>query len=143
MVAPHSGYWVIEATHDQEVYSPYFVVEQNEYQSQDSQLCCGKTHTHIQKVSLLAVVIFSCVINIGPVVYRFVVEYGSDIGSLTDMCLAASHRRAAAPVLATLAGRNTNTVQRLNRKTTSSLCYYYEFMFNRGWYNGCNREYYK
>ena len=50
-----------------------------------------------------------------------VVEYGSNIGALTDPCLAASHRRAAAPVLPTLAGRNT-TVQRLNRTTISRRC---------------------
>ena len=30
MVAPHSGVLMIEASQDQEVYSPYFVVEQNE-----------------------------------------------------------------------------------------------------------------
>ena len=111
MVAPHSGVWMIEGSYDQEV-SRYFIVEQNEYLST---MLRDNAHKYL-KGSLLAVVIFSYVINIGPVVNRYVVEYGSDIGalSLTGMC-----RRAAAPVLPTLAGTNT-TVERLNRIKISS-----------------------
>ena len=90
---------MIEDSHDQEVHNPHFVVEQKEL-ILAVRLFCVEMYTCIYKVSLLEVIIFARATHTGPIVYGYLVKKACDIGDLSDML---SHRRAAAPVLPSLA----------------------------------------